>query len=473
MKIRKRGLFFLFPVLFIPLFVGQAGFSNSIALEDAAKMALENNEQVLSVQASLEIARLNLKRAQKLFATPHINLNLEPWQGKYDIERETYQGTSDFMMSGTIKFSQGTDIGLNYQGAYDYEKGGYDDFYTLELHQSLFQDQSLTPSALELYNARMATERAYLALEDIEKEIILSTMRSFYELREIGNSLSLTKERIALSQEKLAETTEKRDYGLAGELDMLKAKIELAENIEQLNELENQLALAKDQFFHSIGAEKDALLIFSLIKEEELREKVEGLLVKEINREIILSQSELIKAQWTVDEKRLQFSKKEEELSPNWSFTIGYTSERSTLGRITPAQSEAKIGMTYNLFDAGRAKLSMQAAEMELKRAERNLENLKKTAQFSLSSKRNALREALSQFNLWKLKKKEIELKGELAQEQFALGIISSQELKEFQLQVMQSENSYQSALRNLLTSYFSYKLSLSMNIDFNEVIGK
>jgi len=473
MKTSKRGVFFLFTVLFTPLFIGQAGFSNSITLEDAAKMALANNEQVLSVQASLEIARLSLKRAEKLFATPYINLNVQPWQGKYDIERETYQRPSEFMMSGTIKFSQGTDIGLNYQGAYDYEEGGYDDFYTLELHQSLFQDQSLTPSALELYNARMATERAYLALEDIEKEIILSTVRSFYKLREIGNSLSLSKERIAVSQEELEETTEKKDSGLAGELDMLKAKIELAENTEQLNELENQLALAKDQFYHSIGVEKDTLLILSLPQEKKVRKKAEELLAKEINRGVILSQSELKQAQWTIDEKRLQLSRKEEELSSDWLLTVGYTSEKSTLEGITPAQGQIKIGVTYNLFDGSRAKLSVQTAQMELEKAERNLENLKKTAQFSLSSQKNALREALSQFNLWKLKKDEIKLKGELAQEQFALGIISSQELKEFQLQAVQVENSYQSALHELLTSYFSYKLSLGMNIDFDEVIGK
>jgi len=473
MKIRKKGLFFLFPVLFVSLFIGQAGLSNSITLEDAAKMALENNEQVLSAQASLEIDNLSLKRAEKLFATPHINLNLEPWQGKYDIERESYQGTSEFVMSGTIKFSQGTDIGLNYQGAYDYEEGGYDDFYTLELHQSLFQDQSLTPSALELYNARITTERAYLTLEDIQKGIILSTVSDFYQLREISSSLSLTEERRTLSQEKLAETTEKKDSGLAGELDMFKAKIELAEYTEQLNQLENQLALTKDKFFHSIGAEKDTPLIFSPIKEEELMEKVEGLLVKEINQEIVLSQSELKQAQWTIDEKRLQLSKKEEELSPDWSFTMNYTSERSTSGGVLPAQSEAKIGVTYNLFDGGRAKLSMQAAEISLVKAERDFENLKETVRFNLLSKRNTLKEALSQFSLWKMRKDEAKLRGELAQEQFTLGIISSQELKEFQLQKIQLENSYQSALHNLLTSYFSYRLSLGMNIDFGEVIDK
>lgn len=473
MKIRSRGLFFLFPVLFIPFLIGQAGLSNSITLQDAAKMALENNEQVLSAQASLEIGKLSLERAEKLFATPYINFNLEHWQGKYDMERETYQGSTELMVSGTIKFSQGTDIGLSYWGVYDYEKGGYDDFYTLELHQSLFQDQSLTPSALELYDARITTERAYLTLEDIQKGIILSVVSDFYQLREIGNSVSLSKESMVLSQEKLAETTEKKDSGLAGELDMLKARIELAEYTEQLNQLENQLALAKDQFLYSIGAEKDTPLVFSPIKEEELMEKVEGLLTKEINREIVLSQSELKQARWTIDEKRLQLSKKEEELSPDWSFTMGYTSELSTSGGVLTAQSEAKIGVTYNLFDGGQAKLSVRTAEISLEKAEKDFENLKETVRFNLLSKRNTLNEALSQFNLWKMRKDETKLRGELAQEQFTLGTISSQELKEFQLQKIQLENSHQSVLHDLLTSYFSYQLSLGMDVDFDEVIGK
>lgn len=433
MKIRKRGLFLIFTVLFIPLFIAGTGLSNSVTLEDATKMALANNEQVLSAQISLEIARLNLKRARKLFATPYVNLNLEPWQA--DIGGGTYQGSAELMMSGTIRFLQGTDISLSYQGAYDYEKGGYDDFYTLELHQSLFQDQSLTPSALELYNARMGAERAYLTLEDIQKGIILSTVASFYQLQEISNSLSLSKERIALSREKLTETTEKRDSGLAGELGVLQAKIEFIENSEQLNQLENQLALTQDQFFHSIGAEKDTSFVFSPIKEEKLMKKAEELLRREINQEIVLSQSELKLAQWTIDEKRLQFSKKEEELSPSWSLSVGHTSERSISGGVAPAQSEAKIGVTYNVFDGGRAKLSLQAAEISLEKAKRDFENLKETVRFSLRSEGNALGEALSQFNLWQLRKDEIKLRVESAQEQFTLGIISSQGLKEFQLQ--------------------------------------
>ncbi len=436
-------------------------------------MALENNEQVLSAQASLEIGRLNLERAQKLFATPYLNLNLEPWQGKYDIEKETYQGSSDLTMSGTIKFSQGTDISLSYQGGYDYEQGAYADFYSLQLHQSLFQDESLTPSALELYNARITAQRAYLTLEDIQKGIILSVVSDFYQLKKIGNSLSLSKERVVQSQEKLRETSEKKDSALTGELDMLQAQIELAEYIEQLSQLEDELALAKDQFFHSIGIQKDTPLVFSPIKEEELRQKVEGLLAKDISQEIVLSQSELKQAQWTVDEKRLQLNRKEEELSPDFSFSLNYTSERSTSGAVVPAQSEVKIGVTYNLFDGGRAKLSVQAAQVSLKKAERDFESLKKTVRFNLLAERNSLKEALSQFNLWKLKKDEIKLREELAQEQFGLGTISSQALKEFQLQTIQQENSYQSLLHNLLISYFSYQLSLDINIDLSEVIGK
>jgi len=453
--------------------MAETGFSDSITLQDAIRIALANNDQILDAQSSLEMTQLNLQRAKKLLGTPQVNINLDPLQERYDVKGEAFESLAQLMMAGTIKFPRGTDISLNYQGIYDYENGGYDDFYSLELHQSLFQDQSLSPSAIEIYNARMATEKARLTLEEIKKKVILDTVKSFFQLQEISDSLDLIKKKIALNQERLTETIKKRDSGLAGQLDVLKAKIELTENTEQLSKLKSQLALAKDQFYHSIGAEKNSPFIFSPIKEEQLRKKAEELLARKINQEILLSQSELKQAQWAVDEKHLQLSRKEEDLSPNWSLTIGYTSEKIVSGGTTPAQWQAKIGISYNLFDGDRAGLSVQMAQMDLKRAERNFENLKETVRLNLSSQKNALREALSQLNLWKLKKDEIELRGELAQEQFTLGILSSQELKEFCLQKMQVKNNYQSALHNLLSSYLSYRMSLEMKLDLNEVIGK
>ncbi len=486
MQTRKKKRFFLLfvsfvLVFFIPLLVPEVGLSASITLEDVIKMALVNNKQILDSQANLEIAQLNLERAEKLFGSPQINLNLNPWRGYYD-EKKNFESSAQFKIGGAIKFSGETDISLNYEGAYDYESGNYDDFYSLELHQSLFQDRSLSPSAIELYNAHKSVEKARLDLEQIQKEIILTTVKSFYEILEISDSLNLVKKKIVLNQEKLEETIRKKESGLVGQLDILEAKIELEENTKQLSKLENQLALAKDQFYHSIGAEKDSLLIFSLLQEKKLREKVEKLLVKEVTEEIILSQSEFKKAQWTIDEKRLELSKKEKDTSASWSLSIGYTSKKSTLESISPGQWQESIspgqwqgnvGMSYNLFDAGRAKLLVETAQIDMEKAERNFENLKEDVQFNLYSQRDALKEFLSQLNLLKLRREQARLRGQLAKEQFALGIISSREIKEFQLQKIQQENSYQSALHELLTSYFSYQLSLGMNIDFDEVISK
>jgi len=479
MKVRKKKRFFLLfvsfvLVFFIPLLVPEVGLSASITftLEDVIKMALVNDKQILDSQANLEIAQLNLERAEKLFGSPEINLNLNPWRGHYD-EGGNFESSAQFKIGGAIKFSGETDISLNYEGAYDYESGNYDDFYSLELYQDLFQDRSLSPSAIELYNARMGVEKARLDLEQIQKEIILTTVKSFYEILEINDSLNLVKKKIVLNQEKLEETIRKKESGLVGQLDILEAKIELEENTKQLSKLENQLALAKDQFYHSIGAEKDSLLISSPLQEKKLREKVEKLLVKEVTEEIILSQSEFKKAQWTIDEKRLELSKKEKDTSPSWSLSIGYTSEKLTPEEITSGGWQANVGVSYNLFDAGRAKLLIETAQIDLEKAERNFEDLKENTQFNLSSQRDALKEFLSQLNLLKLRREQARLRGQLAEEQFTLGVLSSREIKEFQLQQVELENSCQLALHNLLTSYFSYRLSLGMNIDFNEVIGK
>lgn len=477
MQTRKKKRFFpLFVsfilVFFIPLLVPEVGLSASITLEDVIRMALVNNKQILDSQANLEIAQLNLERAEKLFGSPQISLNFNPWRGYYD-EKKNFESSAQFKIGGAIKFSGETDISLNYEGAYDYESGNYDDFYSLELHQDLFQDRSLSPSAIELYNAHKSVEKARLDLEQIQKEIILTTVKSFYEILEISDSLNLVKKKIVLNQEKLEETIRKKESGLVGQLDILEAKIELEENTKQLSKLENQLALAKDQFYHSIGAEKDSLLIFSLLQEKKLREKVEKLLVKEVTEEIILSQSEFKKARWTIDEKRLELSKKEKDTSPNWSLSIGYTSKKLTPEGITSGEWQANVGVSYTLFDAGRAKLLIETAQIDLEKAERNFENLKEDVQFNLYSQRDALKEFLSQLNLLKLRREQARLRGQLAKEQFALGVISNQQLKEFQLQQMELENSYQLALCSLLTSYLSYGTSLQMELDIGEIVGK
>lgn len=477
MQTRKKKRFFpLFVsfilVFFIPLLVPEVGLSASIILEDVIKMALVNNKQILDSQTNLEIAELNLERAEKLFGSPEINLNLNPWRGYYD-EGGNFESSTQFKIGGAIKFSGETDVSLNYEGAYDYESGNYDDFYSLELHQDLFQDRSLSPSAIELYNAHKSVEKARLDLEQIQKEIILTTVKSFYEILEMSDSLNLVKKKIVLNQEKSEETIRKKESGLVGQLDILEAKIELEENTKQLSKLENQLALAKDQFYHSIGAEKDSLLIFSPLQEKKLREKVEKLLVKKVTEEIILSQSEFKKARWTIDEKRLELSKKEKDTSPSWSLSIGYTSEKLTPEGITSGEWQANVGVSYTLFDAGRAKLLVETAQIDLEKAERNFENLKEDVQFNLYSQRDALKEFLSQLNLLKLRRERARLRSQLAKEQFALGIISSRQLKEFQLQQMELENSHQSALCSLLTSYLSYGTSLQMELDIGEIVGK
>lgn len=478
MKARKKGLFFLLFLFSVPLLTAQTGFSSPLVLEEAIRMALAKNEQILDSEASLEIAQLNLRRAEKLFTYPQLNLSFDPWWGKYDIEAEDSQSSAQLAMSGTVKFRQGTDIGLNYQGIYDYESQGYNDSYSLELHQSLFENQSLTSSAIELYNARMAAEKTGLALKEIQEETYLNTVKMFFQILEMIDSQDLLKEKITLSQEKLTESIEKRDTGLVGDLDVLKARIELTEYEKQLSESEGQLVLAKEKFSHFIGADKDVSCVFSSVLEEKLRERVERLLTEEIEEKILLSQNELRQAQWVINEKSLQLSRKKEDLSPSWLLTIGYDSigydsERSVSGAMSPAQLQAKVGFSYNLFDAGRAELSMQAAKMELERARGNFRNLKETIRFDLFYQRETLRGWLSSLNLWKLKQDEIKLSSQLAEEQFALGVIGSQQLREVRLQEIEMENNFQSALHNLLTSYISYGTLLEIELDINEVIGK
>jgi len=108
-----------------------------------------------------------------------------------------------------------------------------------------------------------------------------------------------------------------------------------------------------------------------------------------------------------------------------------------------------------------------------LKEAKRELEETKDSVETNIYSKKNELKKAISQLELLDLKREKEELELKLKNRQFISGIISKEELRDFQIEEKEIENSYQQALHNLLISYLSYRESLGIELNINEVILK
>jgi len=473
MKIEKVIGSFLLSLLFLslPLKIEAA---TALTLKEAIRLSLKNNPEILISQDNLKMANLSLKLTEKNFLSPEINLTLNPFN-LINIQGEKKKTETEIELGGEVKSSKGCEIKTNYKGNYDYHKEKYTSYYSLQIKQVLFRDSKLTPAYLQLYKAKIAEEEAKLDLKWKEKEVILSTVKNFLYLQEMEDSLNLTKEKIKQEQLKLEKIKKMVEKGFAGDLDLLEIKIKLEEDKEKLHNLEDESNLKRCEFFHSLGLEKNISLPLThpQILKDKLKKETKKLVKEEFNKKIILQNIEVEKAYHKVDEENLQLKTAKRDLHPDLSLTVGYTSKKVPPEEFEPAEWRAGLNLTYKLFDSGKRKISEKIAYESLKEAKRELEETKDSVETNIYSKKNELKKAISQLELLDLKREKEELELKLKNRQFISGIISKEELRDFQIEEKEIENSYQQALHNLLISYLSYRESLGIELNINEVILK
>lgn len=457
--------------LFLPLKIEA---SILLTLKEAIRLSLKNNPEILNSQNNLKMANLNLKLAEKNFLSPDVDLTLSPFN-LINTQGEKKKTETEMELGGEVKSSKGCEIKTNYKGNYDYYKEKYTSSYSLQIEQLLFRDSKLTSTYLQLYKAEIDKEESELNLKWKEKEIILSTVEDFLYLHELGNSLRLVKEKIEQEQLKLEKIKKEVEKGFVGNLDLLERRIKLEEDKEEFYNLKDEFNLKRYEFLCSLGLEENNSLLLSQpqILKEKLKKEAERLVEEKFGKEIVLQNVEVIKAYHKVDEENIQLKIAKRDQYPDLSLMLGYTSKKVPPEEFKPAEWKAGLNLTYKLFDSGKGKISEKIAQQSLKEAKRELEEAKDSVQITIYSKKNELKKAISQLELFDLKREKEELELKLKNKQFISGIISKEELRDFQIDREEFENSYQTTLHDLLISYISYRKSLGIELNIDEVILK
>jgi len=467
-----KGGRYLLLCFFLIVFVSSPVLAkNSLTLDEAINEALKKNPQLLKFTSALNTAELNFQLARNSY-TPQINVVATPFQGSYYPRSDVLDSRGDVGAGMTVRFPIGPQLSVNYQGGYDYEKGQYNDSYSAQISHSLLRNPELSSEALNVRSAQISLERVKLNLNQEIKEVEINTINSFFSLLESENSLKCLEERIKLNKEELEKIREKKEKNLSGELNLLTIEVSLAENEKILQNLQNKFSLDKMSFLHSLGlASEDISLVVPVIKEEDLKEKVQKIFKETISPKVIMAGHEIKKALWEVEEKQLLLKKSQENLRPDLSIGIGYNSE----GDFPKVEEKWKLILTFNwtLFDGGTMKLKEKIAQNSLKDTQRELGEVIKSREESIIFSRNALRDALNEVEIYKLKQKKIEIEEELINEQFNLGMKTREELENFKISRMEFEGNYRRAIHSLLISYLQYRKILGLELDINEVIAK
>jgi len=444
---------------------------NSLTLDEAISEALRKNPQLLKLTSALDTAELNFQLARNSY-TPQVNVIVTPFEKNYFPQSDLSNSQADVKAGMTVMFPIGPRLSVNYQGGYDYEREQYNDSYSAEVSYPLFKDPKLTAEALNIYNNEVSLEKAKLNLNQGIKEVEINTINNFLSLLESEDSLKCVEERIKLNKEELEKIRHKKEKNLSGELNLLTIEVSLAENEKTLQNLQNKFSLDKMSFLHFLGlSDKDIFLVVPAITEENLKEKVKEILNEKISQKFIMAGDEIKKALWEVEKIQLQLRKSYQDLQPDLSIGIGYNSE----GDFPKVEEKWKLSLTINwtLFDGGEEKLKEKIAQNLLKDAQRELGEVIKLREESIISKRNALRDALNEIEIYKLKQKKIEIEEKLINEQFDLGIKTREELENFKITKMEFQRDYGRAVHNLLISYLQYRKILGLELNIDEVIAK
>jgi outer membrane protein TolC len=115
--------------------------------------------------------------------------------------------------------------------------------------------------------------------------------------------------------------------------------------------------------------------------------------------------------------------------------------------------------------------LQIREAEQALALAQRTLESARETARLEIYSRRDVLRDAQNQMELFSMKQALLRLQEEMRQKQLEGGLLSTDTWEEFLIQKKEFESDYQKAISDLCVSYFEYEKSLGMNLNLEEVI--
>ncbi len=467
-----KGGRYLLLCFFLIVFVSSPVLAkNSLTLDEAINEALKKNPQLLKFTSALNTAELNFQLARNSY-TPQINVTATPFQESYYPRSDVLNSQADVKAGMTVRFPIGPQLSVNYQGGYDYEKEQYNDSYSAEISHPLLRNPKLSSEALNVRSAQVFLEKTKLNLNQGIKEVEINTINSFFSLLESKDSLKCLEERIKLNKEELEKIRQKKEENLSGELNLLTVEVSLAENEKTLQNLQNKFSLDKMSFLHSLGlANEDISLVVPVIAEEDLKEKVQKILEEIISRKIIMAGDEIKKALWEVEEKQLQLKKSQENLGPDLSLGIGYNSE----GDFPKVEEKWKLSLTINwtLFDGGTMKLREKIAQNSLKDAQRELGEVIKSREEDILSKRNVLRDALNEVEIYKLKQKKIEIEEKLINEQFNLGIKTREELENFKISRMEFEKDHRKMIHNFLISYLQYRKILGLELNIDEVIAK
>ena len=423
------GTFLLF-ILSISI---QAQEYKELTLEDSLKIAQKDNLSIKSAEQKLIGTKTQVDLARSaLFPRLSANGNYTYFK---DIQKSVIQaeGGFGFPTPGQEMNQMSTPNPDNEAELIELEFGAHHNVQgTLNLTQPLF-------AWGRIYNNYKAARIRYTAGEEelsaAYENLRLTVYEAFYSVLIAQEFVEVAKQSVELVKQQLAIAESSFAVGATTNFDVLRAKVQLANAKSQVIQARNRAKTTKDSFKTILNIPlTQEISVKGSFEIQHTEKKLDELISIAMTHRPEIKQSNLNQE---IGQKQLSVAKTQN--LPDLAFFSNYQISHNE--RLTEMNRIWSLGLQINvpIFDGFASRAGVKQAESTLRQVELSSKQIKSSVEFEVRSSYLALLEAKTLIDVQKETVAQAEESVRIANLQFETGIITTVELTDAQLALLQA----------------------------------
>lgn len=386
-----------------------------LTLDDALKIAMENNLSIQLSKNDAEIARNN-NYAGAAGMLPNISGTALQDNSVNDTKQKFLTGTENNKTGATTnQLSAGVELGWTI----------FDGF-------KMFATRNRLKELQDIGELRMR-----LQIEQIFSRVI----RSYYDVVQAKQLLNVNNQSVQLSEDRLKLEKDRLDAGKASKTEVLKAQVDLNTDRSLKMRQENQFRNSRVNLNQLLG--RDVSVNFDVPEKVEINTEIkfDDIRSKSLsqNTSVLIAKKNQKIAEFNINEIKA-------ERMPTLQLKSGYNynKQESQAGFLQSSQSNGYhygAGLSINIFNAFNVNRRLQNAQLSIRSNDLILKDTMSRIDASLTQTYNTY--VLSN-ELLKFEKENLEIAQknfELANDQYKVGVISSLDLRQAQQNLLLSQS--------------------------------
>lgn len=401
-----------------------------ITLEDAIKIALENNKEIKKIKFENEgiYGRYLEERSQ---AFPKLS----------------FYGYGSKQMDETFyKFSH---------GLFPKEQDVLS--YSISISQNLY---SWGKIGAAIRAAKFALDSREASLKLSEEEVKRATIEAFYDVIFQKELIKISEENLKQKEDHLKEAEERFNLGVGTEYDILAAKVNFENAKVNLLKAENGLNILKERLKFVLGIDYEVEAVGDLEVEREREYSFEDAF------QIALKERKELKLQELYENGRFEFIKIQKSQNKPKLFLDAYFERRNLRAGeldLNVSSWNYTINLSIPFFDGFRTKGSVIEAESEYSKAKLEREKLIDSIRLEIKQAIFELEEAKKVLNVSEETLKLAEKWYQMAEEGYKLGVKTNLDVEDAQLNLSNAKVNLARAKKDYIISQVKLKRAMGV----------